>query len=863
MKQGFCRQVTGFGSKDCTAMSAKTRRIRTAQAKTVLGRFMLALLGALALTAIPFMQPASAQDYGGWELVYGPFDSGTQTFSQSVLFQAFQPGALSGGTQHFLGSSRLLLRAQNAVTGGEQNFYDAATLGMAPGSSLTGGVQNFYFTAAMTLRGNISGGVQNFYHWSWMTANAPGAITGGAQNFYTDSEMDIFSADAVENGRLSFFQRSRLIMSPATSAGIVSGMLSAYDSATLRLAANGLTRDVAVSLDDAASMRLSGDLTIGQLNGNGGVVTPETNEYLVLTIDGSTLGGSAFAGSIGDGLGQIALTKQGTGTLTLAGHSGYTGATTVLDGLLRVNGSIADSAVSVGNGATLGGIGTVGQTFIGAGGTLAAGNSIGTLAVAGPLALGAGSLVDVEVRAGGNVPGIHNDLVEVSGAASIDPAATMLVRPFSVGETGATYPFATTYAVLRAAGGVNGTFGSVTDQFAFLDASLDYDFDTVRLRLARNDVSFASVARTSNQRAAANALAAFDGTDPAKLAFDALTPAQASAALQAVTADTHANQQSVLDGTFALLGQAVSQRAHHAGGAVMSYVDAGAAYQGPVGATGSVWLAPLAGRGTIEADSTAAGAQWNAAGLSAGYERETVLGAGQAVFGLAAAYLGSQSVLVDGNARTGTAGAQVAIYGDWTQGPVSLEGLLSYGASRVSSKRDIVIGGLSQSAAAEYWASAVNGSFRAGYGFELSDAFTVRPLAGLDVALAGHSGFTEAGAGSLNASVAAAADWSVQTAFGFEVVYELPVETGSLGLVGRTVWLHELTDPSTPSNLTLAGGGSPFDIASAGGGRDRLELGAGISWSPSSAVDINLDYVGRLLGGKTEHMAQARIGVGF
>ena len=58
----------------------------------------------------------------------------------------------------------------------------------------------------------------------------------------------------------------------------------------------------------------------------------------------------------------IALTKVGSGTMTMSGINGYTGATSVNGGTLLVTGSLANTAVAVGNGTlsgALGGSGTI------------------------------------------------------------------------------------------------------------------------------------------------------------------------------------------------------------------------------------------------------------------------------------------------------------------------------------------------------------------------------------------------------------------------------------------------------------------------------------------------------------------------
>jgi autotransporter-associated beta strand protein len=108
---------------------------------------------------------------------------------------------------------------------------------------------------------------------------------------------------------------------------------------------------------------------------------------------------TTFAGTMeANGADIIALTKVGTGTLTLSGPNAYTGNTTVSAGTLLVNGSTASgSAVTVQNTGTLGGSGTIsGAVTVNSGGTLWAGTGAGSL---GTLTLGASPTLNGQVRA--------------------------------------------------------------------------------------------------------------------------------------------------------------------------------------------------------------------------------------------------------------------------------------------------------------------------------------------------------------------------------------------------------------------------------------------------------------------------------
>ncbi|MBV9980703.1 autotransporter-associated beta strand repeat-containing protein, partial [Bradyrhizobium sp.] len=176
----------------------------------------------------------------------------------------------------------------------------------------------------------------------------------------------------------------------------------------------GFSANSAYTLAAGTSLELAGNSnSIGSLAGAGTV----TNNGLAATLTvGANNSSTEFSGALTDGFSSVsrtALTKIGTGTLTLSGASSATGLVTVNagtlniaaggsiaagtevnGGLLTVNGTAA--SVTVNSGGTLGGTGTVGTTAIN-GGTLAPGNSIGTISVAGNLGFTSASIYAVEV----------------------------------------------------------------------------------------------------------------------------------------------------------------------------------------------------------------------------------------------------------------------------------------------------------------------------------------------------------------------------------------------------------------------------------------------------------------------------------
>lgn len=117
--------------------------------------------------------------------------------------------------------------------------------------------------------------------------------------------------------------------------------------------------------------------------GNNDAVPGTVTLSSVNLVTASSIGGSGNTtiNAVVSETAAAALTKVGAGTLTLAGTNTYTGATSVSQGALIVNGSTAaGSTVTVDPATTLGGSGIINGTLT-VHGTVAPGNSAGTLTV--------------------------------------------------------------------------------------------------------------------------------------------------------------------------------------------------------------------------------------------------------------------------------------------------------------------------------------------------------------------------------------------------------------------------------------------------------------------------------------------------
>lgn len=148
------------------------------------------------------------------------------------------------------------------------------------------------------------------------------------------------------------------------------------------------------------------------------------------------------------------VTKAGSGILTLAGNSSYSGSTTVSQGKLLVNGdnSSATGAVTVAAGATLGGSGVIGGATT-VNGSLSPGNSPGELSIAS-LVLGGSSTSLFEIN--GTTRGTSYDGVTILQSSGLAYGGVLSLT------FAGTFGDNTTFDLFNFGGAATGSFSSVT-----------------------------------------------------------------------------------------------------------------------------------------------------------------------------------------------------------------------------------------------------------------------------------------------------------------------------------------------------------------------------------------------------------------
>lgn len=350
------------------------------------------------------------------------------------------------------------------------------------------------------------------------------------------------------------------------------------------------------------------------------------------------------------------LIKLGAGQVTLNAANTYTGRTFIDEGQLTVNGSIASQAivdrnamltvngvvagVTVNNGgllqvndgaqvgqATLGstaqgavarlsGRGIVQQLTFNNGGQAAPGNSIGTLN-AGDITFNPGSLYAVEVAPDG-----RSDRIQATGQAVIAGGDVVVslenaTAPLSSDETRSL--LGQQFNILSASAGISGKFASVTPDYLFLGASLNYQPQQVILSIDRNTTRFADVTQNPNERSVATAADTLKANNPV---YESLllsrSNTEAQQAFSQLTGQIHSDLAAAQMADSRYLREALNSRLQHV---QQQRTDAHIADAGEGG-----WVQLLGGRSQIEGSNVARGYSASTNGVLLGLDTEVMDG---------------------------------------------------------------------------------------------------------------------------------------------------------------------------------------------------------------------------------------------
>jgi autotransporter-associated beta strand protein len=756
-------------------------------------------------------------------------------------------GSIVLGTAGGTGSGTL-----NIGTGGTSGVINAATVvqGAGTGSQVNLNYTDTTYTLSSSLRNTLT-----------LNQNGSGTtILSGSNTYSGGTYLNAGTLQVSSNGNLG-----------ANTAPLVFNGGTLQLSATITnlprpitLNASGGTIDTSTfSLLSTASVSGTGGLT---KNGSGVLTLNGPSSYTGGTkVNAGTLRGTtdSLQGNIlnnatvaflqsSDGSysgvmsGTGTLSKLNTGNLTLSGANTYTGTTTVTSGTLTVNGSLS-SPVTVGSSGTLAGSGTL-NAPVSVVGTLSPGstaNPYGTLTVQGNLTLAVSSLLQINTSPTGQASQVN--VTGVTHTASLNGGSVSVI------SGGGSYATNTQYTILKAAGGVNGTFSNVTADFAFLTPSLSYDAKDVFLTLQRNDVPFAAVAVGATQKAAARyfqSLSTDSGssgliqgienltTGAAPKAFDDLSGRSLSAASGLAMADT-ARLMEMLASRLGTSG--------NGDGTGLAFSTLTTAFSRAAGSTdmpagSGVWLRQFATDGAPVNGGTNS-AQNSARGLHTAGGFDVALTA-RTLAGISAAYTRDELDTQPGRVHPAQIHSpHLMAYASHTSDAAQLRGVLGCAVHSYEGQRAVTMGAQTTLLSDQHSATECSAYAQAEFGN--AGVSGMHPLLGLLYSRQQDSRYSETG-GPQALSIAAQTTQSVVSNAGLRYNHFLgpDFDTWHSQFEARAIWSHQYADVSPALRASLASATTPGDFLIPGqpAARDSAILGAGFALQIRRNFSVHLDY---------------------
>ncbi|MEA9605487.1 S8 family serine peptidase [Xanthomonas campestris pv. plantaginis] len=515
----------------------------------------------------------------------------------------------------------------------------------------------------------------------------------------------------------------------------------------------------------------------GLLNVGKAVLGPARFDWGTVDVEVTTLR-STWANDIS---GSGGLTKRGSGTLILSSSNNtFAGDTQVLDGTLQTA-SLQSARVDILNGATLIGAGRIAGTVSNRGSTLQVGGAV--------LAIGGNYTQDDFGRLALNV----GDRLNVSGTATIDGDLQLIGRRDYVVNN-------TTYPVLQAANGLQGTFASLSSGPAvtFLDATLSYDANTAYVSLQRMDVTAVAASLgavgTASMDSAIRVEQAFQKVDAQQLQGNGGISSgfiRAAAALQqSPDAKTAADSLRSLSGRAHAASAAMTFDTIDLGRRALATHFDGLSQQSRMLGT---WQRALGGPG--EGGATSNG--FATSGWMMGNDLRLASGA---VAGFAFGETRSNSLGDLDGARGRDRQVQAQLYWGTTLGAAYTLGQLGFGNVNRQIERNLQLGEDRSSAFSDYSGSYLNGNLETGYRWGHAAA-SLTPYMGLDYVRLRSEGFRESGGEGFGLRAAASTSSRTQVLAGVRSAYRWR----GLQLGGYVEWQQALSSEGLSLDASFIG----------------------------------------------------------
>lgn len=549
-------------------------------------------------------------------------------------------------------------------------------------------------------------------------------------------------------------------------------------------------------------------------------------------------------------------------SFTATGTSSFAGAVTVNGGLV-LNGSLSSASASIGSGASLSGNASLGALTVGAGGSVSPGNSIGAINVAGTVTFDAGSTYVVQID------GDSSDQI-VAGTSTINGGTVKLsaLGPVTIGKV---YTIVSASATTTPAG----QFDTIdAPDFLFVDPTLGRDGASVTLEFTSNGTSIATLAKTGNQMAVADAIDAAGGGALYSAVAGATTGDEAAvtAGYDLLSGEAHASLGDTLFNQSILVADTLVGRLRQAA-AGSSPVAAALAFSGPelaYGPASSTSSFPMSGltgsSGPVYTAWGQAFGQWGASdGTSNAAKVDSSLGGilagtdvtmGYATFGFAAGYASAHSDVDDRLSSADTSTILIAAYAGASFDNFRLSGGASHGWSDIDTSRTASMLGLTERPKASYDGSTTNLFVEAAYAAE-AGGLAYEPFAQMAWSRVETDAFSETNAPNTGLSSSGLSMDVPYSTLGVRLAKSFAVGSGTLTPRATLAWRHAYGDVTPELALSFTGTGGSFSVDGAPIARDSFVLDAGIDFNVNRNLSLNIDYEGQLASGASTHSVRS------
>lgn len=655
------------------------------------------------------------------------------------------------------------------------------------------------------------------------------------------------------------------------SEGTLVGSATSFGSGTIM---NNAALVVDQSADGALPNAISGSGTVTK-RGAGQLRLADSNTYTgITTIAAGTLVGTAASFGSGSILNDATLvvdqgsdaampnsvsgsgnfTKRGAGRLNVTGTFALQGAVSIEAGALAVNGSLSNSAVNVGAGATLGGNGSVGATTVRAGGNVAPGNSIGTLHVNGAYVQDAGSTYIVELDPNNT----NSDLIDVNGTAMVAPGAALKAVKYLPG----LYSVGTTYKVLTANGGVAGTYtlSGDTALTPFLAWQDTYDANSAYLKVIQTK-SLGDVAETPNESATAQGSAGTAVENPllnspseadARNALDVLSGSSLASTKGALIYDSRYTREMAIDrlrDVFCTVGHAMQDpQANDAPGVAGCMPNRGRY---------AVWGQTFGGWGHTSGNGNAAGLERSTIGFVTGIDLPVTE---HWRAGVLAGYSHGHFNVDSQDARSDSDNYHVGLYGGAQWDKLVLRLGAGYTWHDITSNRSLMLGGTPNSLKAEYDGGTAQSFGELGYQLQ-AGGFGFEPFVNLAYVNLHTDTFTEDGGAAALRSRSDNTDTTFTT-LGARMATDVNIGQAPATLRGMLGWRHAYGDITPKSKLSFAGG-SIFTVSGVPIAENAVVLGAGVDLHLTKRATFGVSFEGQYGDSISDNAVRGTLSVMF